>query len=98
MTKVIACDVPEGSLLAAFGGQRDEKAQDYRDCFYRDVPGEVTLGEYIERFYCSAAFRPERLAPRLGADGADVLADAGFDAGEIAELQDAGVLHVAAAR
>ena len=39
--------------------------------------------------------RPERLAPRLGADG---LADAGFDAGEIAELQDAGVLHVAAAR
>ncbi|PJE34830.1 CoA transferase [Pseudooceanicola lipolyticus] len=42
--------------------------------------------------------RPERLAPRLGADGADVLADAGFDAGEIAELQDAGVLHVAAAR
>ncbi|WP_370302720.1 CaiB/BaiF CoA transferase family protein [Pseudooceanicola sp.] len=42
--------------------------------------------------------RPERLAPRLGADGADVLADAGFDAGEIVELQDAGVLHVAAAR
>lgn len=42
--------------------------------------------------------RPERLAPRLGADGADVLADAGFDAGEIAELQDAGVLHMAAAR
>lgn len=42
--------------------------------------------------------RPERLAPRLGADGADVLADAGFDAGEIAELQDAGVLHVAEAR
>ena len=42
--------------------------------------------------------RPERLAPRLGADGAAVQADAGFDAGEIAELQDAGVLHVAAAR
>lgn len=53
---VTACDVPEGSLLAGFGGP-----QDYRDCFAREVAGEVTLADYIERFYCSAAFRPERM-------------------------------------
>lgn len=65
MAKVTGCDVPAGSLLARFGGQGDAKAQDYRDCFYRDVPNfdgrEVTLAEFIERFYRSAAFLPERL-------------------------------------
>ena len=60
MHGVNACDVPEGSLLAEFGGP-----QDYRDCFYRDVPGEVSLPQFIERFYCSAAFRPERAVLRL---------------------------------
>ena len=60
MAKVTACDVPEGSLLAGFGGP-----EDYRDCFYRDVPGEVSLSEFIERFYRSAAFLPERLVLRV---------------------------------
>ncbi|QFT76645.1 hypothetical protein [Erythrobacter sp. THAF29] len=59
VAKVTACDVPEGSLLAEFGGP-----EDYTDCFYRDVPGEVTLPEFIERFYRSTAFLPERLVLR----------------------------------
>lgn len=82
MAKVTPCDVPEGSLLAAFGGP-----DDYRDCFYRDVPGEVTLAEYLERFYCSAAFRPERLALGLighGASNADAKALANGEADGIA--------------
>ncbi len=69
MAKVNACDVPEGSLLAEFGGP-----DDYRDCFACAVPGEVTLAAFIERFYCSMAFRPERLALGLigrGASNAD---------------------------
>ena len=57
MVRVIACDVPEGSLLAGYGGPGD-----YRDCFCREVPGIVSLAEFIERFYCSMAFRPKRLA------------------------------------
>ncbi len=65
MPKVTACDVPEGSLLANFGGP-----DDYRDCFARDVPGEVTLAAFIERFYCSMAFRPERLVLGLIGRGA----------------------------
>ena len=56
MALVESTDVPEGSLLANYGG-----AQDYRDCFVREVPGEVSLGDFIERFYGSMAFLPERL-------------------------------------
>ena len=65
MSKVIACPVPEESLLAGFGD-----AGDYRDSFARDVPGEVTLAELIERFYCSPAFRPERVVLGLIGHGA----------------------------
>ncbi|TNE57181.1 MAG: hypothetical protein EP341_04230 [Sphingomonadales bacterium] len=56
MLGVSACDVPAGSLLAQFGGPGD-----YRDCFVREVAGEVTLEQFVERFYCSMAFRPERI-------------------------------------
>ena len=56
MVSITAIDVPEGSLLAQFGQESD-----YRDCFARDVPGQVSLETYIERFYCSRAFLPERL-------------------------------------
>jgi hypothetical protein len=48
--------VPSDSLLANFGGQ-----QDYRDCFVRELPSEVTLPQFLERFYRSPAFRPEAL-------------------------------------
>lgn len=65
MTQVTSCEVPEGSLLAQYGG-----LQDYRDCFAREVPGEVTLSQYIERFYSSIAFGPERVILRLIGRGA----------------------------
>ncbi len=48
--------VPPDSLLAGFGGP-----QDYRDCFVRNVPGQVSLSQFLERFYRSRAFRPEAL-------------------------------------
>lgn len=71
--RVSACEVPEGSLLATYGGP-----QDYRDCFVREVPGEVSLAQYIERFYSSMVFAPERIV--LGfvgrAKGWDASADA----------------------
>ncbi|MEM7701586.1 MAG: hypothetical protein AAF251_06575 [Pseudomonadota bacterium] len=70
MSAVIECDVPEGSLLATFGGPAD-----YRDCFYRDVTGAVALPDFIERFYCSGAFLPERMILRVIA-GPSTRADA----------------------
>lgn len=60
MPSVSPIEVPQDSLLAAFGGQ-----QSYRDCFAREVPGEVTLADLIERFYASPVFLPERLILRL---------------------------------
>jgi len=57
MSKVQQIDVPQGSLLADYG-----PPEAYRDSYAREVPGMVSLPEFIERFYCSMAFRPERLA------------------------------------
>jgi len=65
MSKISAIPVPPGSLLAGFGGERD-----YRDCFVREVPGAVPLSDLIERFYCSAMFRPERIILGLIGKGA----------------------------
>ena len=56
MTSVRDIPVPQDSLLAQFG-----KGGDYRDCFVREVPGEISLADFIERFYASRAFLPERL-------------------------------------
>jgi len=70
MSKVRAIPIPEGSLLAGFGGQ-----DDYRDAFRRDVQGIVSLEQFIVRFYCSPAFRPERVVLGLigrNASDADV--------------------------
>ncbi len=72
MALVKSIDVPEGSLLSEFGGP-----EDYRDCFVREVPGDVSLGDFIERFYGSMAFLPERLvlkALRTPASRADARA------------------------
>ncbi|MEL7519009.1 MAG: hypothetical protein AAFN48_08645 [Pseudomonadota bacterium] len=70
MSAVTQCDVPAGSLLAQYGGPAD-----YRDCFYRDVSGVVNLPDFIERFYSSSAFLPERMILRVIA-GPSTRADA----------------------
>ncbi len=67
MTTVTPCDVPQDSLLAGFGGPAD-----YRDCFVREVSGEVSLADYIERFYSSAVFGPERVVLGLIGRGASM--------------------------
>jgi len=92
MDRVTACDVPEGSLLALFGGP-----EDYRDCFCREVPGAVDLSTFIERFYCSMAFLPERMvlgAMGRGASSADArpLARGGFGVWEVVERRESQIL------
>ncbi|WP_298471282.1 hypothetical protein [uncultured Erythrobacter sp.] len=70
MAKVENITIPRGSLLAEFG-----PAEAYRDCFQCEVPGQVSLTQFIERFYCSVAFRPERIVLGLigkGANNSDV--------------------------
>ncbi len=65
MTKLEATALPEGSLLAKFGAR-----EAYRDCFRREEPGHIALEQFVERFYCSPAFRPERLLLGLIGKGA----------------------------
>ncbi len=88
MSRAQAIDVPEDSLLAQFG-----KAGDYRDCFCRVVPGAVSLEAYVEAFYCSMAFRPERVILGLlgrGASNADARALAHGEVDRIAVWQVVG--------
>jgi hypothetical protein len=85
MGDVRAINVPEGSLLANFGGPKD-----YRDAFCREVAGAVSLEQFITRFYSSAAFGPERLVLGLigrGASRADIEALACGEADRIAVWQ-----------
>jgi len=87
MAKVSEVPVPEGSLLAQFGGGPRSKQEPYRDCWMREVPGMVSLEEFVTRFYCSPAFRPERLLLSLisrGASNADAEKLARGEAGSFA--------------
>jgi hypothetical protein len=82
MSNVTACKIPDNSLLASFGG-----VEDYRDCFCRQVSGGVALAEYVERFYSSMAFLPERVILSLigrGATKANIRALASGEADGIA--------------
>ncbi|MHA7820894.1 MAG: hypothetical protein ACX930_14700 [Erythrobacter sp.] len=60
MSSVTAIALPPDSLLARFGGP-----ESYRDCFAREVPESVTLPRFIEAFYSSAPFLPERIVLKL---------------------------------
>ncbi|MFN2099000.1 hypothetical protein [Altererythrobacter sp. MF3-039] len=65
MARVTPIAVPQGSLLAGFSGPGD-----YSDCFCAEAAREVTLGEFIEGFYSSMAFLPERVVLGLMGRGA----------------------------
>ena len=67
-----AAPLPADSLLARLRGP-----ECYRDAFRVEVPGRVTLAQYIAAFYASAAFTPERHLLGLigrGATRADIAA------------------------
>ncbi|MEM1132354.1 MAG: hypothetical protein AAGH53_05415 [Pseudomonadota bacterium] len=95
MSKIDSIAVPHDSLLAEFG-----PAHAYRDCFARCVSGHVSLADFIERFYCGRAFRPERLVLGLigrGASDTDAIRLASgeaqsFAAWNIVERRDREIL------
>ncbi|WP_284124200.1 hypothetical protein [Parerythrobacter aestuarii] len=72
MARVTAQPLPPDSLLA----QR-VRSGDFADCYTAEVPGHVSIRQYIIAFYSSAAFFPERNLLRLigrGAGPADIAA------------------------
>ncbi len=50
-----ACNVPADSLLYPYA------AEHYADCYTTTVPRDTDLARYIEAFYNSYGFRPERV-------------------------------------
>lgn len=68
---VSAVPLPSGSQLESY-----RAAQGYVDCFAAELPRTVSLPQFIEAFYTSRAFRPERwlIGTLLGkrADNGDV--------------------------
>jgi len=65
MARIISIDVPSASLLAGFG-----PSTAYRDCFACTVHEDISLPRFVERFYTSTIFRPERLILSLIGRGA----------------------------
>ncbi|MDP3858818.1 MAG: hypothetical protein Q8Q73_13760 [Stagnimonas sp.] len=55
MKSITSCALPEGALLLRYAG-----AQGYADCYRTEVPGPVSLAQYVEAFYTSPLFRLER--------------------------------------
>ncbi len=55
-----ACELPAGSLLDAYrhGGA-------FADCYVTQLPGAVSLAEFVEAFYTSPVFKLERAILRL---------------------------------
>jgi hypothetical protein len=69
MPAIEARPLPPDSLLA-----RHSRAGDHTDCYACDVPGDVVLTAFVEAFYTSRGFLPERLVLYLlgrGATAAD---------------------------
>ena len=56
MPAIEARPLPPESLLA-----RRARPGDHADCYTVDVPGAVGLGAFVEAFYTSRGFLPERL-------------------------------------
>lgn len=68
MTTIIASDLPDGALL-----QRYKRDGSYTDCYYMDMPRNISMPEYISAFYTTPVFRVERkiLALAVGKHSSD---------------------------
>ena len=57
MFSVKACPLPENTLLAPYARKSDH----YTDCFMVDVPGKISLAEFVNAFYTTWLFKLERI-------------------------------------
>ena len=57
MFSVKACPLPENTLLAPYARKSDH----YTDSFMVDVPGKISLAEFVNAFYTTWLFKLERI-------------------------------------
>ena len=55
---IASAPLPDGALLSRYA------TRGYTDCFITEIPGKVTLAQYVEAFYTTPIFRLERLILR----------------------------------
>lgn len=55
MCKIVEAESPDGALT-----DRYMKAGAFTDCYFVDIPAEISLVQYIEAFYTTPLFRLER--------------------------------------
>jgi len=55
MAAIQACPLPSDALLCRY-----LRGKAYADCYFTEVPGQVSHAEYIEAFYTTAVFKLER--------------------------------------
>lgn len=82
MGSITPCELPAGALLEKYVAKGA-----YVDCFVTEVAANVSFARFVEAFYTSAAFRPERLVLALigkASNDADVRRLAHEDAGAFA--------------
>ncbi len=60
MGSIVRCDLPAEALLRTYVANGA-----YADCFATDITRPISFAAYVEAFYTSAAFRPERLVLAL---------------------------------
>lgn len=53
---VARCELPAGALLGKYAAKGA-----YTDCYVAEVAANVPFADFVEAFYTSVAFRPERL-------------------------------------
>lgn len=60
MGSITPCELPAGALLEKYVAKGA-----HVDCFVTEVAANVSFARFVEAFYTSAAFRPERLVLAL---------------------------------
>ncbi len=60
VTRVTRTDLPPSALLGRYSGTGA-----YTDCYSVDVPGDVSLADFVQAFYTGFVFRIERFLLRM---------------------------------
>jgi hypothetical protein len=55
MSKILEAEIPNNALSARY-----KKEGAFVDCYYIDIPNDVTLEQYIKAFYTTPPFKVER--------------------------------------
>jgi crotonobetainyl-CoA:carnitine CoA-transferase CaiB-like acyl-CoA transferase len=94
LPRLLANDVPSAPVLSRFELLKDAQVRENHilEEFESEALGKVRMPRPAARFDRTPA-TVRTMAPLLGADNANILAELGYDAGEIARLESSKIVH-----